>query len=61
MGLRDRLNAAADRAATALSFLFVTAPDHPGSGGVTGADSPAGDRTHERSDDRNERDRKNEP
>lgn len=59
MGLRDGLDAVADRAATALSSLFVTAPDHPGSGGVTGADSPADDQADERSDDTDERDREN--
>lgn len=60
MGLRDRLDAAADRAATVLSSLFVTAPDHPESGGVTGADSPAGDRAADQSDDTDERGHENE-
>jgi len=57
MGLRDRLEAAADRVATVVSSVFVTAPDHPRSGGVTGTDSQAGDRTDDQSDDANESDR----
>jgi hypothetical protein len=60
MGLRDRLDAAADRAATVLSSLFVTAPDHPESGGVTGTDSSAGDGAGDRGDDADERGRENE-
>jgi hypothetical protein len=60
MGLRDKLDAAADRTATVLSSLFVTAPDHPGSGGVTGANSPGGDRADEQNDDASEDGRDNE-
>lgn len=60
MGLRDRLDAATDRVATVISSVFVTAPDHPESGGVTGTDSLAGDVTDDQSDDANERNRENE-
>jgi hypothetical protein len=38
MGLRDRADAAADRVATLVSSVFVTAPDHPNRGGVTGSE-----------------------
>lgn len=36
MGLRDRFDAVADRVASVVSRVFVTAPDHPGRGGMTG-------------------------
>jgi hypothetical protein len=55
MGFRDRFDAIADRVASAVSRVFVTAPDHPDQGGMTGdgddwretdrsAESEAGDR-----------------
>lgn len=36
MGFRERLDAAADRIASVVSRVFVTAPDHPDRGGLTG-------------------------
>lgn len=43
MGFRDRLDGATDRVASAVSSLFVTAPDHPNRGGNTG-ESPGVER-----------------
>lgn len=62
MGLRDKFEAVADRVASAVSRVFVTAPDHPGRGGMTGdggdwsgsgrsAESEEGDPTEDDSGD----------
>lgn len=57
MGLRDRFDAIADRVAAVASSVLVTAPDHPGSGGITGDDDPPsdeGDAALEEAGDRSE-------